>query len=120
MIEIKKTKEFSFDDIKNIFNYELVSTYFRDRNKYILANRITAFNLWKQIDVKRQGFLPFNKLKDLLEACAFDYYKDSEEFEKDIKETTEDILKEDIELIQKNQICRFKLFEYIFLERCAL
>ena len=56
----------------------------------------------------------------MLEACAFEEYKDPNEFYDDIKETTEDIMPNDLELAKNDKIYRFKLFEYLFLERCAI
>ena len=97
------------------YRFEIVSSEYRYKNKFLFANRITAFNLWRQIDTKKNGYLSFPAFQDLLSACAFDDYNSKDDFYKDIETSLKFLPKE-----KDLGVFRFRLFETLFLERCAL
>jgi hypothetical protein len=117
----KYTKqEFSFDDIIDFYTDEFVSSHYRNIGREILANRISAFNYWKIVDPKLNGFLPFNEFYYLLESMAFNVE------ELNIKTLNKEFqvalsfLPNELSENEKNNIFRFRLFEYLFIERCAI
>jgi hypothetical protein len=59
--------------------------------------------------------LSFPAFQDLLSACAFDEYDNKDHFYNDIETALEFLPKE-----RELGVFRFRLFETLFLERCAL
>ncbi len=102
-------------DILSFYKYEIVASQFREKNKILFSNRISAFNLWRQIDKSKNGFLPFSQFNELLNACAFEEYTSQEEMMNDAETALEFLPNE-----RKYNHLRFRLFESLFLERCAL
>jgi len=112
----KLKKNLSLDEILNYYKYEIISSQYREKNKIIFSNRITAFNLWRLVDTNKKGFISFTQFKILLSACAFEEYNSKEEFFTDNYTVFEFIGDDE----KKNDFMSFRLFEYIFLEKCAL
>jgi hypothetical protein len=82
---------------------------------------VSALNYWKIIDKESKGFLTLKEFNYLLEALAF--YIGDESFNHLAKEhsSANDILPNELvaKLDTKN-IFRFRLFEFIFMQRCAI
>jgi hypothetical protein len=112
----KLQKNLSLEEILNFYKYEIIASQYRENNKIIFSNRISAFNLWKLIDINKKGFISFTQFNILLSACAFEVYNTKDEFLKD-NQTICEIIKDDE---KEHDFISFRLFEYIFLERCAL
>jgi hypothetical protein len=85
-----------------------------------LANRVTAFNLFRIIDKNENGFLSQKDFLQLLEACAFDISKLNkiETMKKELKCALTNLPNEFLE--KEQNLFRFRLFELLYLERCAI
>lgn len=100
----------------------MLSSVYRYKHKYILANRVSAFNYWSIIDSDMKGYLYFNQFCDLLEACAFNRPMNLSELESECESTLVFLPNEfDKSTVQDElNIFRFRLFENLFLEQCAI
>ena len=113
-------REFSFEDIINHYEKEFISSHFRNIGRPLLANRITAFNFWTMVDKNKQGFLEFDDFIELLEATAFDVDTlNSENFQNEFVCTLSFLKNEFLETLNQ-ELFRFRLYEYLFMERCAI
>jgi len=87
----------------------------------MLGNRTSAFNYWKIIDKDLNGFLPFNDFLYLLEAMAFDVGDRSfNKFEKEHAIALDTLPNELMKNHDQKNIFRFRLFEVLFMQRCAI
>lgn len=98
----------------------MYSSRFRHFKKPTMANRLSAFNLWKIVDSDKQGHVPFNSFAELLEACAFEEIRSHEELVKEADIALQFLPSEIKKEESSNNLYRFRFFEYLFLERCAL
>ena len=75
----------------------------------------------KIVDKDLKGFLSFNEFLYLLEAMAFDVGNRSvEDFMKEHSIALESLPNEIIKHSESKNIFRFRLFEVLFLQRCAI
>ena len=107
------------EELIDFYRFEIVSSEYRYKKKVIFANRLSAFNLWKVADFNKQGYLSFSQFSDLLETSAFETPRNVEELISEC-ETTFEFIPKEISLNANENVYRFRLFENLFLERCAL
>ncbi len=86
----------------------------------MLANRLSAYNYWKLVDKDLNGFLPFNNFVYLLESMAFNVeHLNNKTVLKDFNVALS-YLPNELSESEKSNIFRFRLFEFLFMERCAI
>ena len=102
------------------YKIEMYSSRFRHFKKPTMANRLSAFNLWKIVDTNKQGHIPIYTFIELLEACAFEEIKNHEELVKEAEIALQFLPNELKKEECSSNLYRFRLFEYLFMERCAL
>jgi hypothetical protein len=120
--------EFTFEQIIDFYRNEVFSSFIRNSGRDILSNRLTAFNYWKIADPELKGFLTFQEFLSLLEAMAFNTDdKSIEGFKNEHSIALNNLPNELLNSpngnnIQKSSgnIFRFRLFEYLFMQRCAI
>ena len=85
-----------------------------------MANRVTAFNLFRILDKNGNGFLSQKDFLQLLEACAFDISKlnNMDLMKKDFSCSLANLPNEFFKVEQN--LFRFRLFELLYMERCAI
>jgi len=86
----------------------------------MLANRISAYNYWKLVDHDQKGFMTFQDFSYLLESVAFNVDKLNQENLKDEFAVALNYLQNELNQNNKDNIFRFRLFEFLFMERCAI
>ena len=86
----------------------------------MLANRVSAFNYWRLVDPELKGFLTFKDFKYLLESVAFNVDKLSTKNVRNEFDVALNSLPNELNEDETANIFRFRLFEYLFLERCAI
>ena len=85
-----------------------------------MANRVTAFNLFRVLDKSENGFLSQKNFLELLEACAFDHYKlkKIDSMKNNFACALTNLPNEFLDI--KQNLFRFRLFELLYMERCAI
>ncbi len=86
----------------------------------MLANRISAYNYWKLVDPDLKGFMTYQDFIYLLESVAFNVDKLSQDNIKDEFAVALNYLQNELNQNNKDNIFRFRLFEFLFMERCAI
>lgn len=86
----------------------------------MLANSITAFNYWNIIDKELKGFLTLKDFLVLLESTAFDVSERNIDYVRKEAAIVLPQLPNELNMDSKTNIYRFRLFECLFLERCAI
>lgn len=112
--------EFTFENLIDFYKAEYASSYFRNNGRDVLANRVTAFSFWNIIDKDLKGFITFNELVYLLESVAFDVDNLTQDNIMKNYPTAFAFLQNELLDNEKTNIFRFRLFEYLFMERSAI
>ena len=119
-------REFTFDEIVNFYKKEIISSHYRNQGlvnlifiKDFISHRLSAFNYWSVIDQNLKGFLTHKPFIQLLEAVSLDVRgKTHDQIKSEFSSITKRLKNEFNE--DSSVIYRFRFFEYIFLQRCAL
>lgn len=109
----------------NFIKTEIVSSSYRAEKLYIFANRISAFNYWRVVDNELVGVLSFPEFTKLLEVFGIKGISNDKGFcdKKDIDyvSSINTYNKESsIVKINSNSVPSYRIFEYLFLEKCLL
>lgn len=113
-----KGKNFSFDELMQVYKNQIVSSYERAIGQDILADELACLSYWNIQDAQKKGFFTLKEVTPLLQAFRFDTSGLSlSSFKKEFRFLLSYNHGEIQGTSEDDVVIRFDLIRQIFLER---